>query len=193
MSEELIKSLRKQIEEKDKALKGFLEIQQWCGAYANKNYGRYQTAIDERMAIAKNVVTEKISHAAIMRNDEILEIDKSHPIIIQRCPYGTCKEGSKMGFVTSTGRYVDRIEALNIAVETGQVNKDMKSLRKSGLVSENIWSDTEHEYDPEKGYYIPDPVQKQLKHVLRQIINDLPTNKDWLDPALEKMAREIIK
>ena len=61
-----------------------------------------------------------------------------------------------MGFVTSTGRYVDRDEALKIALESGQVNKDMKTLRKSGLISENIWADTNHEYDTEKGYYIPE-------------------------------------
>jgi hypothetical protein len=100
-------------------------------------------------------IIEKVSHAAIVRNDGILEIGMGHADIIRRCPYGTCKAGSKMGFVTSTGRYVDRDEALKIALESGQVNKDMKTLRKSGLISENIWADTNHEYDPEKGYYIP--------------------------------------
>jgi hypothetical protein len=192
MSEELIKSLRKQIEEKDNALKGFLEIQQWC-IDLKIDYGKYQTAINERMAIAKSVLTEKISHAAIVRSDDILEIGKCHPDIIGRCPYGTCKFGSKMGFVTSIGRYVDRDEALKIALESGQVNSDMDTIRQSGLISENIWADTDHKYDPEKGYYIPDPVQKKLNYVLGQIINDLPTNKDWLNPALEKMARELIK
>ncbi len=97
---------------------------------------------------------EKIKHAAIIRSDGILELAKCHPEIIKRCPYGTCKDGSKMGFVTSTGRYVDRKEAMAIALEAGQINKDMDTLRQSGLISENIWADTEHEYDPEIGYYI---------------------------------------
>jgi len=103
------------------------------------------------------VEIEKIKHAAIVRSDGILETAKSHPVIIKRCPYGTCKKGSKMGFVTSTGRYVDRIEALKIAIEADQINKDMDTIRQSGLLSENIWADTDHEYDPEKGgYYIPE-------------------------------------
>jgi len=100
------------------------------------------------------MVKETIKHAAIIRSDGILEIAKGHPEIIKRCPYGTCKAGSKMGFVTSTGRYVDRLEALKIAIEAGQINKDMDTIRQSGLISENIWSDTEHKYDSEKGYYI---------------------------------------
>lgn len=32
-----------------------------------------------------------------------------------------------------------------------------------------------------------------LLFCLKSIINDLPTNRDWLDPALEKASREIIK
>ena len=96
---------------------------------------------------------ETIKHAAIMRNDGILEIAKSHPEIIARCPYGTCKKDSRKGFVTSSGRFVDREEALKIALEAGQVNKDMDTIRQSGLMSENIWVDTDYKYDPVKGYY----------------------------------------
>ena len=32
-----------------------------------------------------------------------------------------------------------------------------------------------------------------LESILRQIINDLPTKRDWLDPELEKAARDILK
>jgi hypothetical protein len=32
-----------------------------------------------------------------------------------------------------------------------------------------------------------------LESILRRIINDLPTNRDWLDPELEKAARDILK
>jgi hypothetical protein len=186
-------ALRKQIEEKDKALNGFLEIQKWCKEINVKSYGSYQTALNERMEIAKKAVTEKISHAAIVRSDGILEIAKCHPEIIGRCPYGTCKAGSKQGFVTSLGRYVDRKEALQIAIDADQINKDMDTIRQSGLISENIWADTDHKYDTEKGYYIPDPIRRELAYVLGQIINDLPKNKDWLDPALEKSAVAILK
>jgi hypothetical protein len=31
-----------------------------------------------------------------------------------------------------------------------------------------------------------------LKHVLGQIVNDLPSNRDWLDPHLERYAKELL-
>lgn len=30
---------------------------------------------------------------------------------------------------------------------------------------------------------------KRLRWLLRQVLNDLPNNKDWLDPMLEKQMR----
>jgi len=32
-----------------------------------------------------------------------------------------------------------------------------------------------------------------LKIVLKQILIDLPTNKDWLDPDLERIAKVLVK
>lgn len=32
-----------------------------------------------------------------------------------------------------------------------------------------------------------------MKHVLGQIIGSLPSNRDWLDPDLEKIAKELSK
>lgn len=32
-----------------------------------------------------------------------------------------------------------------------------------------------------------------MKDILKRIINDLPQNRDWLDPNIEKIARELIK
>lgn len=32
-----------------------------------------------------------------------------------------------------------------------------------------------------------------LRNLLRQIITDLPSNRDWLDPQVERAAREAIK
>lgn len=34
---------------------------------------------------------------------------------------------------------------------------------------------------------------KYIKFVLKRIIDDLPVNRDWLDPDLERAAKEIIK
>lgn len=32
-----------------------------------------------------------------------------------------------------------------------------------------------------------------LKNILKRILDDLPQNRDWLDPDLEKVARELVK
>ena len=34
---------------------------------------------------------------------------------------------------------------------------------------------------------------KDLEYVLEQIINSLPSKKDWLDPDVEKAARNLLK
>ena len=99
---------------------------------------------------------ERITDAAIMRNDGILSLDKSHADIIKKSPMGSCKTGSEQGFWTSKQRFVDRKEALKIAIEARQIDKDMKTIRQAGLLSENIWADTAHKYDKIKGYYISD-------------------------------------
>ena len=145
--------LEEQMEKRDKALKGFLEIQQWCKDLNVKSYGKYQSALDERMAVAKEATKETIQYAAIIRSDGILAKDKSHPIIINRCPMGTCKKGSKMGFLTSKERFVDRVEALQIALDANQINKDMDTIRQGGLLSENLWDDSGFKFDYMVGYY----------------------------------------
>lgn len=42
------------------------------------------------------------------------------------------------------------------------------------------------------GWMPPDRAQEVLD-VLRQIICDLPANRDWLDPELEMRAKEILR
>lgn len=37
-----------------------------------------------------------------------------------------------------------------------------------------------------------EPLDKTLAMVLNQILESLPTNKDWLDPQLEQVARELV-
>ena len=66
---------------------------------------------------------------------------------------GTCKKGSKKGFLTSKERFVDAKSALEIAISAGQIDKDMKTIRKCGLVSENLWNDSGFEFDYMVGYY----------------------------------------
>ena len=96
---------------------------------------------------------ETIQHAAIKRNDGVISTGKNHPQIIASSPYGTCKAGSVMGFVTSKHRFVDRKEALKIAIESKQIKKDMDTIHGCGLISENLWADSGYKYDEIKGYY----------------------------------------
>jgi len=96
---------------------------------------------------------ETIKAAAWKRNDGIIAVGKSHADIIKNCPYGTCKEGSISGFLTSTNRFVNRFEAAKIAVDSGQISKDIE-IKNCGLLSENIWADSNYDYNEEKGYYL---------------------------------------
>ena len=34
---------------------------------------------------------------------------------------------------------------------------------------------------------------KDLEYVLRQIIDSLPSRRDWLDPDIERIARKLLK
>ena len=96
---------------------------------------------------------ETIKHAAWGRNDGIISIGKCHADIIKKCPYGTCKAGSESGFITSKGRFVDSDEALKIAIASKQIRADLDTIRGCGLLSENIWADSDYKYNLEKGYY----------------------------------------
>ena len=156
-----IERLEEQMEKRDKALKGFLEIQQWCKDLNVKNYGKYQTALDERMAVAKEVTKETIQHAAWKRNDGIISLGKCHADIIKKCPYGTCKIGSESGFVTSSGRFVEMEEALKIAIKSKQIKSDLDTIRGCGLLSENIWEDSGYKYDYMRGYHKEDEANEK--------------------------------
>jgi len=86
---------------------------------------------------------ECITYAAILRSDEVIAIGRDHAEIIRSSPYGTCKNGSKQGFVTNTGRYVDRHEAGEIALAAGQLEK-LRCNGTHGLFSEDINQDWEY-------------------------------------------------
>ena len=95
---------------------------------------------------------ESIQHAAWKRNDGVISTGKCHADIIKKCPYGTCK-GDGSGFITSNGRFVKMKEALKIAIKSKQIDPNMDTIRGCGLLSENIWADSDYQYDDEKGYY----------------------------------------
>ena len=47
--------------------------------------------------------------------------------------------------------------------------------------------------EDDNGFLVKHGDYTALESILRRIINDLPTNRDWLDPELEKAAMDILK
>ena len=103
----------------------------------------------------KEINVLEIIHAAIQTEDKgNILIDKNHPAIFAKAPEGYFKKrGAIQGFLTSNHKFVDRKEALKIAIEAGQIDPNMDTIRKCGLLSENLWSDSGFKYDTTKGYY----------------------------------------
>ncbi len=95
---------------------------------------------------------ERIMHAAIVRSDNHILLGKSHADIIIRSPYGTCKEGSLKGFLTSKCRFVDNREAATIAFVAKQIPTP-----RTAVFSEALWSKKEnglYDYDAAHGYVL---------------------------------------
>lgn len=129
---------------------------------------------------------ETIQHAAIKRSDKRISKAKSHADVIRQSPDGTCKEGSTQGFVTSLNRFVDRDEALKIAIDSGQIDPQLRTIRKMGLLSENIWLDSNFGYHKEIGYYSLDDIEldeqtKKLIFILARIQNCWTHDNDGSD------------
>ena len=101
---------------------------------------------------------EYIQHACIKRNDGVLAIGRSHSEIINYSPYGTCKNIQEkdrgQGFLTNTGRYVSRLEAFDIAYESGMISEDLyDNACPAYLLSEYLWADSGWDYSLENGYF----------------------------------------
>ena len=41
-------------------------------------------------------------------------------------------------------------------------------------------------------YRLSGPDATEMLHIIRQVYRDLPTKRDWLDPALESMMKDIV-
>lgn len=94
--------------------------------------------------------TETIKAAAIKRSDGVIVFGKDHSECILKSPLGTCKEGSVQGFITQSGRFVDRVLAGKIAFRAKQI---LHPPHRVGIISEQIWSSGPCGYNPETGYY----------------------------------------
>lgn len=99
-------------------------------------------------------MTETIKHAAVKSKDGRVFMGKSHAECFWQGSNIAVEMSSKaddQGFVTSTGRFVNREEASRLAWYAKQINRD-----NGYLFSEDLWSPTSngnHKYDYVKGYH----------------------------------------
>lgn len=71
---------------------------------------------------------------------DILTARRHHLIIAKAASYGVSSVGAEQGFVTTTGKFVDRKQAMEIAKRMGQMPKDHKNPE---LYSEDLWTTEE--------------------------------------------------
>ncbi len=106
---------------------------------------------------------ERISYAAIkLQNGKVLTA-RSHADIRAQHPNEELLRDNE-GFETSTGRFVNRMHALDIAFESKQI--PIEHFELAGfLISEMLWEYTNHSYDKKCGYF--------------KTIKDQVKDKDW--------------
>lgn len=98
-------------------------------------------------------MSEEIKHAAVKTECGLIMLAKSHAECIwkaRNCGLEPSHKASDQGFFTSKGRFVERLEAANIAVAANQVAECIKY-----LFSEDLWSEQaggHYDYDYVKGY-----------------------------------------
>lgn len=89
------------------------------------------------------MIKERLTAAAIQRNGEVLERGfKSHYQL--RAALGdtdpVCRQsGDVEGFMTSTGRFVNRFEAKDIAIQAGQISDGWRDATRQLLSSDINW------------------------------------------------------
>lgn len=106
---------------------------------------------------AKPKQAEAIKHAAIKCSDTRQGVGRDHSMVFQSQPKGFFKNGVQ-GFVTTTGRFVDRREARTIAIAAKQIpNKHAGDI----LISEELWHYGPYEWNEEQGYHLPQQADKQ--------------------------------
>lgn len=101
-----------------------------------------------------NELVELIKHAAVKSQDGWIFIGKCHADCFHKMHHLKIKSSQKadhQGFVTSSGRYVERNEAARIAKASGMVD----SLPVEILFSEDLWSEQhngKYKYNEISGY-----------------------------------------
>ncbi len=107
-------------------------------------------AVARPATMGRPAVSERIVNSAIRYGDLVCVADKWVPsrhgdvfIVMQKAGFALdslyahgCEE--TQGFITSEGRFVDRVEAMEIAIEADQVVSG-NSIHGKELFSEDVW------------------------------------------------------
>lgn len=95
-------------------------------------------------------MAERITHAAIWRNDDCIILGRSHAEIIKSSPPGACKN-ARQGFWTADNRFVDRYLAWCWALDLEQIPDPGEPYKMpKELYSEDMLAT--HDYFPRLGY-----------------------------------------
>lgn len=98
---------------------------------------------------------ERILHAAVKAENGMILLGKCHADCFHQgynLGLNMSKDPDDQGFMTNTGKYVNRIQAATIAVNACQVSHGIAT-----LFSEFLWCERDggsYHYDSIKGYYL---------------------------------------
>jgi hypothetical protein len=87
-------------------------------------------------------MTERLTHAAVMRGGEIKSGFRSHYELRQSLGDTNPQSrqmGDVEGFMTSNGRFVNRFEAKDIAIEAKQISDGWRTAKRELLSSDINW------------------------------------------------------
>ena len=96
---------------------------------------------------------EQIKHAAVKWQDGEITTGRDHGQAFQKREGWRDENTPTCGFITSSGRFVDRREANDVATHAGQLTIEKGDYKQ--LFSEELWywPKNPYKYDDEKGYH----------------------------------------
>lgn len=108
------------------------------------------------MTSENNAKKETIKHAVVKAENGMMLLGKCHADCFyqgQNIGLKLSKKADDQGFITSTGRYVNRKEAAIIARDAGQLDpEDKQRPNVVALLSEDIWYQKRFIYTQMLGY-----------------------------------------
>ncbi len=135
---------------------------------------------------------ETIKCAAIKRTDGIILAGRNHSFIIQHSPKGTCGKESMQGFLTSSGRFVGRVEAGCIAFDAKQIKKPIDVLFSEDITQDNPWAG-EQIKTLQQQLTTANKRRKELKKALTSVLKDIKNHSGSLFNTLSSKTMTAVE